>query len=107
MLNLKLPLGTSNASFYAFGGLNQKWSDAYAFTRSFASKPGRFPTDGNGNLVYVPSIMYSVNNGDGSFDTVYNPHIQTHVQDVSLSAGIEWKTRGNWNWDISNTTRQE
>jgi iron complex outermembrane receptor protein len=103
MLNMRAPLGSSNASFYAFGGFNQKWSDAYAFTRSWNSKPERFPTDGNGNLIYVPSIMYSVNNGDGSFDTVYNPHIQTHVQDASLSAGVEWKTNGGWNWDVSNT----
>jgi len=47
--------------------------------------------------------MHSVNNGDNTFDTVYNPHIQTHVQDLSLSAGVRGSTSSNWNWDFSNT----
>ena len=84
--------------------LNQKWSDAYAFHTILCFKTRQaFQQMDLVNWFMIHPMMYSVNNGDGSFDTVYNPHIQTHVQDVSLSAGIEWKSQGNWNWDISNT----
>ena len=36
-------------------------------------------------------------------DIVYNPHIQTQVQDGSLAAGVKGKSLGSWNWDLSNT----
>lgn len=103
-LNMEVPFGTSQTSFYAFGGYNYKSSDAYAFTRTFSGRPDRFPTDANGNLIYVPSIMHSVYNGDGNYDTVYNPHIQTHISDASLAAGVKGVLGNDWNWDLSNVT---
>jgi len=103
-LNMEIPFSGGKTSFYAFGGYNYKSSDAYAFTRSWNSKPSRFPTDANGNLMYVPSIMYPVYNGDGSYDTVFNPHIQTHIQDASLAAGVRGTLGSDWDWDLSNVT---
>lgn len=99
MVNMEIPFAknTSN-SFYAFGGYNLKHSDAYAFTRSFAGRPERFPTDANGNLIFVPGIMYAVPG-----DTVYDPHIQTHIGDLSIAAGIKGETKNKFSWDFSNT----
>jgi iron complex outermembrane receptor protein len=101
-LNMEIPFAGTRTSFYAFGGYNYKKSDSYAFTRSWKGKPNRFPTDANGNLIYVPAIMYSVYNSDGTYDTVYNPHIQTHIQDASLAAGVRGTLGSNWDWDLSN-----
>lgn len=97
-LNMELPF-SGNTRFYAFGGLNYKASDAYAFTRNFSARPDRFPTDANGNLIFVPSIMVTT----ADPDTFFNPHIQTHILDGSLSAGVKGVTGGDWDWDVSNT----
>lgn len=97
--NMEIPFAAaSSTSFYAFGGYNYKHSDAYAFTRSFSGRPERFPTDANGNLIFVPDIMYAVPG-----DTVYDPHIQTHIGDLSFAAGIKGETKNKWGWDVSNT----
>ena len=53
-LNMELPL-IGNSSFYAFGGVNYKASDAYAFTRNWSARPDRFPTDAEWQL-----FMYQV-----------------------------------------------
>lgn len=104
MLNMELPLNEKNtATFYAFGGYNYKFSDAYAFTRNFSTDPDdngwkRTPTDANGNLIYVPGITMLAD--DGTY--YFNPHIQTHVTDMSLAVGVRGKTAGGWLWDISN-----
>jgi iron complex outermembrane receptor protein len=97
-LNMELPV-SGKTTFYAFGGLNYKASDAYAFTRNFTAKPERFPTDANGDLIFVPSIMHTVSDPD----TFFNPHIQTHILDGSLAAGVRGITGGDWNWDVSNS----
>ncbi len=97
-LNMELPM-SGNTRFYAFGGLNYKASDAYAFTRNWSARPDRFPTTSNGSLVYVPSIMKIT----ADADTFYNPHIQTHVLDGSLAAGVKGKTANEMEWDLSNT----
>ena len=97
-LNLELPSGTKT-TFYAFGGLNYKASDAYAFTRNWSARPDRFPTTAGGALVYVPSIMRV----SADADTFYNPRIKTHILDGSLAAGFKGKTESNWSWDLSNT----
>ncbi len=110
IVNMEIPF-SSQVSFYAFGGFNYKKSDAFAYTRTFhgynpaaSAHPDRFPTDANGNLIYHPSIMYSVPTPGGQpSDTVYDPHIQTHISDLSVSAGIKGTTDNNWNWDLSNT----
>jgi iron complex outermembrane receptor protein len=41
--------------------------------------------------------------GPGGVDTVFNPHIQTHIQDVSLATGLKGGTGDGWKWDLSNT----
>ncbi len=101
--NLGLPVGSGNTNFYAFGGYNFKKTDDYAYTRSFKSRPDRFPTDQNGNFIPVPGIIW-MTSGPGGIDTVFNPHLQTHIQDVSLSAGIKGEFENGWKWDLSNTT---
>ena len=95
--NAGIPLKGST-EFYANGGVNLKKSDAYAFTRNWSARPQRFPTDENWNLVYVPGVMQVK-----ADDTTFNPHIQTDVSDLSLTAGIRGVTASGWNWDFSNS----
>ena len=97
-LNTELPI-KGNTSFYAFGGYNHKSSDAYAFTRNFSARPDRFPTDVNGDLIFVPDIMKTTNDGE----IFFNPHIQTRINDYSATGGIKGRTKTSWNWDLSNT----
>ncbi|MBC7849134.1 MAG: TonB-dependent receptor [Chitinophagaceae bacterium] len=97
-VNMEVPLqGSTN--FYAFGGYNFKKTDAFAFTRNWSARPDRFPTDNNGNMIFVPDIMVPT----GDADTFFNPHIQTKISDISVAAGIKGKSAGGWNWDISNS----
>ena len=98
-INMELPV-SGKTSFYAFGGLNYKASDAFAFTRNWTARPDRFPTTAGGDLIYDPSIMVTTPDAD----TFYNPHIQSHILDGSLAAGVKGVNGGNWNWDVSNTT---
>ena len=99
MMNLELPIGDKGLKFYAFGGMNNKKSDAYAYTRNWSAKPTRFPVSANGNIIYVPDIMFT----SGSGDTSYNPHILANIKDMSLAAGLTQTTSNGWNWDLSNT----
>lgn len=110
MYNLELPLNSSTTTFYSFGGYNYKSSDAFAYSRSFhgynilsSSRPGRFPTDANGNLIWVPSVMKSIPTPGDIADTIFNPHIQTHISDFSLAFGFKGSMQAGWQWDISNT----
>jgi iron complex outermembrane recepter protein len=99
-MNMEIPWAKhKNNSFYSFGGYNFKKSDAFAFTRSLESRPERFPNDENGNMVLVPGIMRFVAGGD----VVYDPHIQTHIGDLSFATGIKGQTENKFSWDISNT----
>ncbi len=101
MYNMEIPTSASGkTTFYSFGGINYKASDAYAYTRNWSAKPTRFPVRADGSLIFDPSIML-VSTGD--VDTFYNPHIQTHISDLSLSAGIKGETNNGWEWDLSNT----
>lgn len=97
-LNMEVPL-SSNATLYAFGGYNYKSSDAFAFTRNWSARPDRFPTNSTGGLIYVPSIMRTT----ADADTFYNPHIQSKIKDISLSAGVKGKNSKGFNWDLSNS----
>ena len=99
MYNMELPTGTGSTTFYSFGGINYKASDAYAYSRNWSGKPERFPVDNNANLLFTPGIMRTTNDGE----TYYNPHIQTHIQDASLAVGIKGTTGDDWTWDLSNT----
>ncbi len=94
-----LELPGKNVTLYAFGGHNHKSSDAYAFTRNFSARPDRFPTQPNGDLIFVPSIMRVADDGE----VWYSPHIQTKINDVSVTGGLKGVCH-NWNWDLSNTT---
>lgn len=100
MYNMELPLNSKRiTTFYSFGGYNFKASDAYAYTRNWSARPDRFPVDNNGDLLYVPSIMRTTDDGE----IYYNPHIQTHIKDISIAAGIRGEAGKEWNWDLSNT----
>jgi iron complex outermembrane receptor protein len=100
MYNMEIPFSANGkTSFYSFGGYNYKTSDAYAYSRNYSAKPDRFPTDAGGNLIFVPSIMRKSNDDE----TYYNPHIQTHIQDVSMALGIKGSMGNGWGWDLSNT----
>ena len=98
MMNMELPL-SNGMKVYAFGGLNSKESDAYAYTRNWSAKPTRFPVDKNGNIIFVNDIMFT----SGSGDTSYNPHIQAKIKDMSLAVGINKEVSNGWSWDLSNT----
>ena len=100
-LNMEIPMASGNTNFYAFGGYNYKNSDDYAYTRSFSSRPDRFPTDPSGKFIPVPSIIY-MTSGAGGTDTVFNPHIQTRIQDISLATGLKGELKNDWKWDLSN-----
>lgn len=101
--NMGLPVGSGNTNFYAFGGYNFKKTDDYAYTRSFTSRPDRFPTTPDGKFIPVPGII-RITSGSGGIDTVYDPRLQTHVRDASLSAGMKGAFSNGWKWDLSNTT---
>ncbi len=99
MYNMEVPFSaTSKTTFYSFGGYNFKASDAYAYTRN-SSDPSRYPVDANDKIIFDPAIMHTASDGT----VFYNPHIQTHIIDVSLAAGIKGITNDNWTWDLSNT----
>ena len=97
MFNMEVPLG-DDIKFYAFGSFNNKKSDAYAYTRNWSARPTRFPVDANGDLIYVPGIMFT----SGSGDTSYNPHIQANIQDISIVTGFSKTSKTGWDWDLSN-----
>lgn len=83
--------------FYSFGGINYKESDAFAFTRNFSARPERFPTTAAGDLIPVPGIIKTTPDGENYF----NPHIQTHIKDVSWAGGFKGLGPWGWNWDLS------
>jgi iron complex outermembrane receptor protein len=97
--NNELPLGSSNTTFYSFGGYTYKSGEAYAFTRNFSGRPERFPTN-NGALIPVEEIIFEDPDGDAYF----NPLIQTHNSDLSFAAGLKGQLGGDWTWDLSNNT---
>lgn len=99
--NLELPFKNKQTVFYGFGGATSKNSDAYAFSRNWTARPDRFPTDSNGDLIYVDGIMTTT---PDSSEIYYNPHIQTKIMDVSACFGLKGQFKNNWNWDISNVT---
>ncbi|NOT38696.1 MAG: TonB-dependent receptor [Saprospiraceae bacterium] len=98
MLNLEAPIKNA-VTFYAFGGWNNKKSDAFAFTRRFADNPERFPTDANGNIIIVNDIIKTTT--DSQY--YYNPHIQTVVNDIAATAGLKGNLKNGWDWDLSHT----
>ncbi|MGK2863601.1 MAG: TonB-dependent receptor plug domain-containing protein, partial [Chitinophagaceae bacterium] len=101
MYNMEIPSGTNGkTTFYSFGGYNYKASDAFAYTRNLSARPDRYPADLNYDPILVPSIMRTATDGE----VYYNPHILTHITDVSFAAGIRGTAGKDWNWDLSNNT---
>ena len=78
MANLSIPI-TDNIDFYAFGGRNDRDTDAYAFTR-------------NGGARVVEDI----------YPGGYTPRITSNIVDNSIVAGFKAKTAGGWKIDLSN-----
>lgn len=39
----------------------------------------------------------------GDVDTFYNPHIKTHITDMSFAAAVKGEGKNGWQWDLSNT----
>ena len=111
MYNAEIPLAGTKTTFYSFGGYNYKHSNVYAWTRSWGnphrSQPTKFPTDANGNLVFVPDIMRVYDPTKGVLDTnnvYYNPQEDVYIKDQSIAVGFRGKLGDNWDWDISNNT---
>ncbi len=105
MFNAEIPLAGTKTTFYSFGGYNYKHSNVYAWSRNFSDHPEKFPTDANGNLIFVPGIMHEI---DPSGSTVnpanvyYNPQEDVYIKDVSLSFGFKGTSKTGWDWDLSN-----
>jgi iron complex outermembrane recepter protein len=107
MYNLEIPLGTSNATFYSFGGYNYKHSNVYAWTRRWHNTSNRvkFPTDDAGNLIFVPSIMHVFQSADGTIgpdNVFYNPQEDVYITDASYAMGVRGTLGKDWDWDLSN-----
>ena len=111
MYNMEIPIKGTKTVFYSFGGYNYKHSNVYAYTRSWdydnglRQNPTKFPTDANGNLVFVPGIMkvdappgtpYDPNN------VYYDPQEDVYIKDLSSAVGFRGTTDSDWDWDISN-----
>lgn len=77
--NLVLPVD-DNTEFYAFGGRNDRNTDAYAFTR-------------NGGARVVEAI----------YPGGYTPRITSNIIDNSFVAGFRKKTESGWKIDLSNS----
>ena len=107
MYNMEIPIGQTKTTFYSFGGVNSKHSNVYAWSRNFSDHPEKFPTDANGNLIFVPGIMRVYDPTPGQLDTnnvYYNPQEDVYIQDYSFAAGIRGTMSNNWDWDLSNVT---
>lgn len=100
MINMEIPTSASGkTTFYAFGGINRKASDAFAYSRNYSAKPERFPATTNGQLIFDADIMHTADDGE----IYYNPHIQTNISDASIAVGLKGDAGKGWNWDASNT----
>ncbi len=99
--NMEIPTTASGkTTFYSFGGYNYKSSDAFAYTRNLSARPERFPHHADGSVIFVPGIMKVTSD---LADTFYNPHIQTHISDLSNAMGVKGNAGKGWSWDLSNT----
>ena len=111
LFNSEIPIAGTNTTFYFFGGYNYKHSNVYAWTRSwgnpYRSQPTKFPTDANGNLIFVPGIMKVYDPSPNVLDTnnvYYNPQEDVYIKDESFALGFKGTLAGGWDWDFSNNT---
>ena len=107
MYNMEIPLAGTKTTFYSFGGYNYKHSNVYAWTRRWHNENNRvkFPTDENGNLIFVPGIMHIFDPSGNGIDTnnvYYNPEEDVYIKDASAAAGFKGTWANDWNWDLSN-----
>lgn len=79
MLNNEIPM-FENATFYSFGGLNFRSTEAYAFTRSPESER---------NVISI-------------YPNGFDPIIASQIIDRALTVGVRGVV-GNWNADFSNS----
>lgn len=79
-MNSSFPAG-ENTEAYAFGGMNYRFTSAYAWSRDSLD---------NRNLTYI-------------YPNGFDPLIQSVITDRSFSAGIRSQTKSGWNMDINNT----
>jgi len=82
MLNMGLPI-SSNVNFFLTGGWNRRDGEAYGFYR--------YPKQ----TAQVNTVLYP----DG-----FLPQIASDINDKSVMLGVEGKSRGAWNWDVSQTS---
>ena len=109
MYNMEIPVKGTKTVFYSFGGYNYKHSNVYAWTRRWHSSSNhlKFPTDANGNLIFVPGIMQVFDPTKGSLDTnnvFYNPQEDVYIKDASAALGFKGTIGGGWDWDLSDNT---
>jgi iron complex outermembrane recepter protein len=78
MANISIPV-TDKIDFYAFGGFNNRNTDAYAFTRNSG-----------------PRVVESIYPGG------YTPRITSNIKDYSAATGFRTKTGSGWKIDLSN-----
>jgi len=113
LYNMEIPLKGTNTSFYSFGGYNYKYSEVYAYTRSWdylglRVNPTKFPTnEQTGDLIYVPGVM-QVDAPDGTpfnpNNVYYDPEEDVYIEDLSAAFGFKGKTKDDWEWNVSNNT---
>ena len=103
----------TKTTFYSFGGYNYKHSNVYAYTRSWnydnglRANPTKFPTDANGNLIFVPGIMKIDAPAGAAYNpdnVYYDPQEDVYIKDMSAAFGFRGTTESNWDWDISDNT---
>ena len=109
MYNLEIPIAGTKTTFYSFGGYNYKHSNVYAWTRRWHNESNRvkFPTDADGNLIFVPNIMRVFGTPDGTItsdNVYYNPQEDVYIKDMSFAGGIRGTIGNGWDWDLSNNT---
>ncbi len=78
-VNASLPL-SKETEVYAFGGYSNRFTDAFAWSRDAGA----------------------VNNVDAIYPNGFDPHIQSQIDDKSISTGIRTKSNG-WDIDFNNT----
>lgn len=79
MYNARIPIA-ENAEVYSFGGYNQRYGNAYAFTRYAADERN------------IPSI----------YPNGFDPQIISNIGDRSVSVGVRGLLKG-WNVDLNTT----
>jgi len=117
MYNMEVPLAGTKTTFYSFGGYNYKFSQVYAYTRSYdyisngdtlRANQTKFPTDPKtGALIFVPGIMQVAGASDGSLNAnnvYYDPEEDVYIKDESAAFGFRGTTESDWDWDLSNNT---